>query len=656
MAKNENSTGNKNSDIVKKVYEYLDYSYEAFKTLQKEIKDDFRFVQGEQWDPSDVQTLGNRGVKALTINKIKPIIKLITGIERQSRSDQKAYPEGGEDQITADISTRLLKNTSKLSKVEVKQSEQFKSGSIGGICYLEPYMDYTYDLIHGSLKFKKLSALDAFPDPDAKEYDLSDGKFFCKVTRSLTKDELKELFPEQEKKIEELGIGTVNWDDINVNIVQIETGEDYDDQGMGYKDKKKGIYDLVECYYKEMTKKYFVAIPEQGLIEEMPGKKEAEATVEQLASQGAEATVITKMIPVIRHARVVGPELMTDEVAWSYPAWKYYHFMPFWCEHNTEEIGGKEILIQGIVRTIKDLQEEFNKRRTQELQHLNSSSNSGFIVKKNALDDQNLSRLKTHGSSPGLVIEADDPANVSRITPMPLSQGHAQLAAENQQDLKEASGVNPDLLASDSKSQSGRAILLKQRQGLSMIQEMLDNFSETKRLIGQFMLSQLKEIYTVDSAMKVLGDAWIAENFTVPINIVLGRALAKEEQGGQLTDVEERVVVSYPNADPRVPVQDEDGNLATMVDMDSAIQTVNKVLNDSELGKYDVAIGEGPYAETIRMANFLDLKELATQGMPIPPEVLIEMSLIPEGQKKSIKEALAAQQQALAAQQQVGGQ
>jgi hypothetical protein len=47
---------------------------------------------------------------------------------------------------------------------------------------------------------------------------------------------------------------------------------------------------------------------------------------------------------------------------------------------------------------------------------------------------------------------------------MPLSQGHAQLAEENAQDLKEASGVNPDLLATDSKSQSGRAILLKQRQ------------------------------------------------------------------------------------------------------------------------------------------------------------------------------------------------
>jgi hypothetical protein len=71
------------------------------------------------------------------------------------------------------------------------------------------------------------------------------------------------------------------------------------------------------------------------------------------------------------------------------------------------------------------------------------------------------------------------------------------------------------------------------------------------------------------------------------------------------------------------------------------------------LNKYDVAIGEGPYSETIRMANFLDLKELAQQGVPIPPETLIELSLIPEGQKKKVLDAL--RQQAMAMQRAAAG-
>jgi len=648
----------KEKDLLAKVYEDLDFSSRAYSKLYKEIKEDFKFVQGQQWDPSDVEELRKAGVKALAINKIKPIIKLITGIERQSRSDFKAFPEGGEDLVTADIASRLLKNVSKVSKVERKQSEQFKHGCIGGVAYLEPYMDYTYDLINGEMKFKKLSANNVFPDPDAQEYDLSDGSFIIKVTRDLTRDQLVELFPDKEKEIDNMGTGAINWESIRDITTIIENDEDYQPHIDRKAEVEKGTYDLVDYFYKKLTNKYFVAIQEQGLIKEVDSKDDAEALVEQLLQQGAQAVIISKMVPVIRHAQVVGAKVFYDDVAWYYPRWKKFGIIPFFAEEITEKLGDKSVSIQGIVRSLKDLQEEFNKRRTQELRHLNASTNSGLLVPKGSMDDQNMRKAKKYGSSPGVVLEYDAvKGKPEKIFPSPLSQGHAQLAEENMQDLKEASGVNPDLLATDSKSQSGRAILLKQRQGLVMIQEMLDNFGETKRLTGQFILSQFKELYTVESALRVLGDAWVADNFTVPVNIILSRGLQKMAEGreNEVTELEKNTMLQYPQVQADQPIQDEQGNLETAVDFDTAIQLVNQVLNDAELNKYDVAIGEGPYSETIRMANFLDLKELAQQGVPIPPETLIELSLIPEGQKKKVLDALARQQQAMMAAQQQGG-
>jgi hypothetical protein len=641
----------KEKDFIAKVYEDLDYSARAYSKLFKEIKDDFKFAQGEQWDPMDVQELRKAGVKALTINKIKPIIKLITGIERQSRSDFKAFPEGGEDVITAEVASKLMKNIVKISKVERKHSEQFKHGCIGGVSYIEPYMDYTYDLINGVMRFKKLSALDVFPDPDAQEYDLSDGKFQIKVTRDLTRDELVELFPDKEKDIDSMTHSNINWENVRSIVSVIENDMDHEPHIDQKAETERGTYDLIDYYYKKLTKTYFVAVQETGQIEEIQDKD----TAEQLAQQVG-GVIIAKMVPVIRHAQVVGAKKLYDDVAWFYPRWKRFSILPYFAEEITEKLGDKSVSIQGIVRSIKDLNEEFNKRRTQELRHLNASANSGFDIEKGQLDDQNMRKIKKYGSSPGIVIERKPgTAPISRIVPMPLSQGHVQLAEENMQDLKEASGVNPDLLATDSKSQSGRAILLKQRQGLVMIQEMLDNFGETKRLTGQFILSQLKEVFTVEAALKVLGDAWVSDNFTVPVNIVLERGLQKVANEEQPTELEQSVLLQYPQQPSDQPILDESGNLETIVDSDTAIQVVNQVLNDAEIGKYDVAIGEGPYSETIRMANFLDLKELAQQGVPIPPDVLIEMSLIPESQKKSVLESLRAQ--ALAAQQaQQGGQ
>lgn len=651
MAKSKNDT---KLELIQRVFGDLDFSAKSFSQLHREIRDDFKIVQGEQWEQRDIDELAQAGVKALTINKIKPIIKLITGIERQSRSDFKAFAEGGEDQISAEISTRLLKNVAKISKVERKQSEQFKHGAIGGISWLEPYMDYSHDLINGVMRFKKLSAIDVYPDPEAQEYDMSDGKFLIKVTKDLTRDQMVELFPDKESEIDKMENGQIGWD----TITGVTSLDDKYDDGIAYnsssyvdiqpqkmmrQDGSQGIFDLIDYYYKKLEKKYYVAIQESGTIKDMPSKEEADALVEQIPG----AVVISKMVPVIRHAQISGQTVLDDDVAWFYPRWKKFHILPFIAEEITENIGNKSLNIQGIVRGIKDLQEEFNKRRTQELRHLNASTNSGLLVPKGSMDDQNLHKAKKYGSSPGVVLEYDvNKGKPEKIFPTPLSQGHAQLAEENAQDLKEASGVNPDLLANDSKSQSGRAILLKQRQGLVMIQEMLDNFGETKRLTGQFILSQFKEVFTVESAMKVVGDAWIADNFTVPVNIILERGLQKMENGEQPSELEQAVMLQYPQNQSDQPIVDEGNQLVTMVDHDTAIQTFNQVLNDTELGIYDVAIGEGPYSETIRMANFLDLKELAQQGVPIPPDVLIEMSLIPESQKKSVLQSLAAAQQA----------
>ena len=58
--------------IVERVQRDLKYSVSKFSKLHKEIKNDFEFVQGKQWEDKDVKTLRSQGVKALVINKIKP--------------------------------------------------------------------------------------------------------------------------------------------------------------------------------------------------------------------------------------------------------------------------------------------------------------------------------------------------------------------------------------------------------------------------------------------------------------------------------------------------------------------------------------------------------------------------------------------------------
>ena len=66
--------------LIDRVYSDFKFSSDKLRRLKEQIKDDFRFAQGKQWDDTDIAELKLAGVKALTINKIKPIIRLLTGI------------------------------------------------------------------------------------------------------------------------------------------------------------------------------------------------------------------------------------------------------------------------------------------------------------------------------------------------------------------------------------------------------------------------------------------------------------------------------------------------------------------------------------------------------------------------------------------------
>lgn len=591
----------------------------------KEAEEDFEFAVGKQWKDEDKNALDKAGVPAMTINKIQPNLFLISGYERQNRTDFVAYPEGEEDSIKAEIATRLLKNSLKQCDGEYKSSEQFEDGVVCGEAWLDPFVDYTNDLINGDLRLKKSSPFAVFVDPDSVEYDLSDAEFVIKVSPNLSKDKLLKLFPDKREQIEKIKDGKLKLD--------LGQGESNDRQTLDYPnvgEEQKGdgtgefnrecSYDLIEYQYKRYVSKFIVADKEVGQVTEAKDKAKADEYVNMVNEKAGTvvAKVIERIVPEIWIAAMVSDEVLDDYLSPFYPKWKNFTLIPFWAHKITTYIkNAKDAMIQGMVRSLKDPQRELNKRRSQELRILNSTANSGWLTEENTWKNPKV--VETYGSTPGINLEyKTGKPKPERIEPSQLSQGHAQLAAENSQDMKEISGINADLLAMEDKSASGRAIHLRQQQGIVMLQRILDNYSRTKKLLGKFILSQLGELYSVESAMRVCGQAFIKENFSIPV-----------------------MVPSTVNPQEQVPQVGPDGQMVMKVDEEGATAVFNQVLNDLELGKYDIKIDEATNSPTIKYANYLMLTEMASKGVPIPPDVLVGESMIGEASKQKINKAIA---------------
>lgn len=626
---------------VEKILKDFKTAYNAKSKWIKAAKADLEFTYGDQWDAEDVAKLNARGVKPLSINKIKPKIQLITGIESQNRSDITCYPEGGEDNLKGEITTGLVKNVMKQSQADYKVSEQFELGLNTGEGFIEPYIDYTNDLINGELKFRVRDYDAVFYDPNSHEYDLSDAKYLTVLTQKLTDDDLIAMFPGQEKLIKGGTLGRIEVDSVS-NEVLTAPSTNYNNTKGSVKDNDDADapYDLLEYYYKKMVKAVYVADRKLGKLTEAANDEIADKYVEIGNAEAPDsARKIVRYVPEIWKVAISGKAKLDQRKMWVYPGWKGYHIIPFFCFRAPGKLSKLEYAVQGLPRGLKDLNIELNKRRTQELHILNTSANSGWQAEEGALTPAQEKAYAEFGSAPGIILKHQKGyAKPEKITPTPLSQGHAQLAAENSQDIKEASGINDDLLSMGENQASGRAIMLRQKQGLVQIQKIFDNLSQTKRILGRFVLSQLGKVYDVETAMRVMGEEFCTTNFVKPVMAPMINPVS----GQPVPDPTTGQPAMGPQMDPGT------GQPVTQYDEPSCKAYFNSVLMDAELGKYDVAVGEGASSETVKFANFMTLKELAQAGIPIPPEVIVEDSSLSQVSKEKIKAAIAQQQQAAA--------
>jgi hypothetical protein len=175
----------------------------------------------------------------------------------------------------------------------------------------------------------------------------------------------------------------------------------------------------------------------------------------------------------------------------------------------------------------------------------------------------------------GITIQKKKGSSLERIHPMEPSMANGLREKAANDDFKEVSGVNTDLLAMDtSNAPSGKAIALRIRQAITILQPSLENFRYTKILIGQFLFSILPILFDSAKLEKVLGSKFMKESN-------LNRA---------------------------------------------RLDAFLTIIDD---GKYNVQISDAGAPDTIREETFEDLMQLAKGGVQLPPDLYIEFMNMP---------------------------
>jgi len=591
-------TSEESDGKIGKFRQWFREAVDAAHEWHEEAQEDFDFVAGKQWSDVDRRNMEASGRPALVINRIKPLINVLSGYQRLNRYDIDFLPRTNDDMQICQVRKGLTKYILDQSDYDSQESQAFLESVIGGLGWFEVGYEFNDTGEDGEAFVKRIDPFGVYPDPEAHEPDYSDARYICRA-KWTDKEELIAAFPEHADAIAGL---YAEYDSAE------RENENKADRFWYAVEKHKAR--LVECWYKKLVNQTYLILSDgrQAVESELSEQELAELYL-TAQIQGIKQTPVTKVMYASFVDRILLEEMESPYKHGEIP------LIPLVCYHF-----GTGDTPAGIVRDLKDPQREINKRRIQALHILNTTSNGGGWVEQDVMTPAQWREFEKNGTKPGHY-QKIVPGKISGIHERAIGQiPSAVINAEVQatQDLPAISGINESLMGVDVPSQaSGRAIELKQKQAITHIAPLFDALRKTKKKIAYQLWGKpekpgiVPQFYTEHKVYRIEG-----------------------QNGQQFVEVNQEVVQQDPLAG-----------------------FIVHTLNDLSQGEFDVVIADTQASTTQRQAQMWALVDAVSKlGVPgdLVFDIIIDLSDIPH--KEDIKQRFMQRQQEQAQAQQAQAQ
>lgn len=262
----------------------------------------------------------------------------------------------------------------------------------------------------------------------------------------------------------------------------------------------------------------------------------------------------------------------------------------------------------GLVRSMISLQDEINKRRSK-LLHFNNARQTVGV--KGAVDS--VASLKRELASPDghveLNIEQFEDAARAGVRPFEVLgtgdqvSGQFALYQESKSEI-DMFGPNPSLIGQTEQGASGRAIMAQQQAGMAELAPLYDSLRDWTIRVYRAMWARIRQFWQEPRWVRIADYA--GNNEWLTFNEPVGFTEVSDMQTGQM-----QIVPQMRNA---------------VAEMD-----------------VDIVIDDVPDHVTLQQEQFEQLAQMASNGIPIPPEMLIKASSVQD--KGEILEMMQQQRQ-----------
>jgi hypothetical protein len=255
----------------------------------------------------------------------------------------------------------------------------------------------------------------------------------------------------------------------------------------------------------------------------------------------------------------------------------------------------------GVVREMIGPQDEINKRRSKALHLLTMRQ---VVADRGAVEDSRAARIEL--AKPDGYIEVNPNKRFEIQQTADLAAGQFQLLQHATMEI-DAMGPNASMQGKSAASQSGRAIQAQQQGGYIELGPMMDRLRQFNVSVYRAIWNRVRQFWTEERWVRVTDDE---RNIRfVPLNkpITAGDQYAQQLQQMGVPPEQVQAEMQALAGDPRA-------------------QQVVGVQNSVAEMDVDIVVDEAPDSITIQHEQFELIVQLVQAGVPIPPDVLVEMS------------------------------
>lgn len=450
---------------------------------------DADFYDNIQWRPEDAQTLKERGQVPLVYNVIASSVNWVLGTEKRGRTDYKILPRRKDASKPAERKTQLMKYLSDVNQTPFHRSRAFEDAVKTGIGWIETGVQEEDD---GEPVFSSYESWrNILWDSACKEKDLKDCRYIFR-TKWVDLDIAESIFPDRAGILRSSAASNRSY---GIDADGDEAMDSQEDSLNGYTSVRNALNGyrrnrvrLIECWFRRPVKKQrMIGGDFRGEIYDpenpAPGHTEE---IEAGRAAPAPRTMMRMHVAVFCNTGM----LWYGESPYRH---NQFPFTPIWCYRRD-----RDGLPYGMIRNMRDIQEDINKRASKALYILSTNK---VIMDEGAVDD--LDDFKEEVSRPDAILVKKKGFELTINAERELSSAHLDLMSRSMMMIQTLSGVTDESMGRTTNATSGRAVLARQEQGSMTTAGIFDNLRFAVQIHGEKELSLIEQYFGEEKEFRI---------------------------------------------------------------------------------------------------------------------------------------------------------